>query len=337
MNSNGQPVNSSGIAERLLSPVRRLAVRVGRRLVAFGAENGAGLRESLQDMFEGHSDHKPGFGVEERDMLMNIVGFHESRADDVMVPRADIVAVEENCNLETLFQAFHKGGHSRIPVYRETLDDPLGMVHIKDVVRILADGLEAVNAGKGQPEERKDFHLNKLLRDILFVPHSMPAADLLVRMQATRVHLALVIDEYGGTDGLVSIEDLVEEIVGDIEDEHDTGEEPLLVRLPSGGIRASARAEIADLVEMTGLDLLPEDDEEVDTLGGLVVSLAGRVPQRGELILHSAGLEFEVTEADPRRIKRLSIRPVASESPPLPPSPTSASSPPVSPSRSASA
>ena len=286
--------------ERLLLPLRRGAARLGRLLTRIGAENGTGLRESLQDMLGEHPGHPRAFADEERDMLMNIVGFHESRANDVMVPRADIVAVEENCTLEGLLCAFRKGGHSRIPVYRETLDDPLGMVHIKDVLRFLAP----VALGEDKP-----FLLKRMLRDVLFVPHSMPAPDLLVRMQATRVHLALVIDEYGGTDGLVSIEDLVEEIVGDIEDEHDSGGAPLLVRLPGGGIQASARAPIADLAEMTGLHLLPEEEEEeVDTLGGLVVFLAGRVPQRGELITHPAGLEFEIQEADPRRIKRLHIR-----------------------------
>ena len=306
MNNNNNPPMS--FKERLLAPLRRLASRLGRRLMGMGAENGAGLRESLQDMLEEHPDHAHTLGAEERDMLMNIVGFHESRADDVMVPRADIIAVEENCDLEGLLQAFRKGGHSRIPVYRETLDDPRGMVHIKDVLRFLAP---ADGSASGKEES---FRLKSLSRELLFVPPSMPAADLLVRMQATRVHLALVIDEYGGTDGLVSIEDLVEEIVGDIEDEHDTGESTLLVRLPNGDIQASARAPIEELAVMTGLDLLPEEEEEeVDTLGGLVVFLAGRVPQRGELIFHPAGLEFEVREADPRRIKRLYIRTKATQ------------------------
>lgn len=289
--------------EKILALPRRWSVRLGRRLIGLGAENGAGLRESLEDILHENPDHPRAIGVEERDMLMNIVGFHESRASDVMVPRADIIAVEENCALEELLQVFRKEGHSRIPVYRETLDDPLGMVHIKDVVRFLTPD----NTG-GTSERKNDFALKPLIRSLLFIPPSMPAADLLVRMQATRMHLALVIDEYGGTDGLVSIEDLVEEIVGDIEDEHDTEEGPLLVRTPSGGIQASARAPIAELAEMTGLDLLPDDEEEeVDTLGGLVVFLAGRVPQRGELISHPAGLEFEIREADPRRIKRLYI------------------------------
>ncbi|MCY4049236.1 MAG: hemolysin family protein [Hyphomicrobiales bacterium] len=291
------------LREKILAIPRRWCVRLGRRLISLGAENNAGLRESLEDILHENSDSPRAIGEEERDMLMNIVGFHEARADDVMVPRADIVAVEENCTLEELLQVFRKEGHSRIPVYRENLDDPRGMVHIKDVVRSLASG-----DADDVPGRKNNFTLKPLMRRLLFVPPSMPAADLLVRMQTARMHLALVIDEYGGTDGLVSIEDLVEEIVGDIEDEHDIGEGPLLVRLPSGGIKASARAPIADLAEMTGLDLLPDDEEEeVDTLGGLVVFLAGRVPQRGELISHPAGLEFEVREADPRRIKRLLI------------------------------
>ena len=289
--------------EKVFALPRRWVWRLGRRLVGLGAENGAGLRASIEDILHENPDNPSAIGEEERDMLMNIVGFHEARADDVMVPRADIVAVEENCGLEEFLQAFRKGGHSRIPVYRENLDDPLGMVHIKDVVRFLADDSTNDDSAK-----KSNFALKPLLRSLLFVPPSMPAADLLVRMQTTRMHLALVIDEYGGTDGLVSIENLVEEIVGDIEDEHDTEEGPLLVRLPHGGIQASARAPIEELAEMTGLDLLPEgEEEEIDTLGGLVFFLAGRVPQRGELISHPAGLEFEIREADPRRIKRLYI------------------------------
>ncbi len=188
-----------------------------------------------------------------------------------------------------------------MPIYRETLDDPTGMVHIKDVIQFLIPPDDG-NARK------EPFSLKAIRRDLLFVPPSMPALDLLVKMQTTRVHLALVIDEYGGTDGLVSIEDLVEEIVGEIEDEHDTDEGPALARRDDGTIDADARAPIEELEEMLGVKLVDEEsDDDVDTLGGLVFSLVGRVPLRGELIKHPSGLEFEVRDADARRLKKLRI------------------------------
>jgi CBS domain containing-hemolysin-like protein len=194
-----------------------------------------------------------------------------------------------------------------MPVYRETLDDPVGMVHIKDVVEYLTPSDEA--AGE-VASGSKPFALKNVRRDVLFVPPSMPALDLLLKMQTTRIHLALVIDEYGGTDGLVSIEDLVEEIVGDIEDEHDTDEGPVLVTRADGTIEADARAPIEELEALLGLKLVDEDSEDdVETLGGLIFAMVGRVPVRGELIRHPQGFEFEVRDADPRRIKKLRVRP----------------------------
>jgi len=231
----------------------------------------------------------------ERELLLNILHFGELRADDVMVPRADIVAVPVDISLAELVHVFNDKQHSRLPVYRDSLDDVVGFVHVKDVM-----------ARWGQTGS---FQLRDLVRTVLFAPPSMPVPDLLIRMRTTRIHMALVIDEYGGVDGLVTIEDLVEEIVGDIEDEYDVAEMPQLQQKPDGSYEADARAPIDKFEERIGRDLLPdEEDEYIDTLGGLVVSLVGRVPQRGELVTHPAGLEFEVLDADPRRVKRLRIR-----------------------------
>jgi CBS domain containing-hemolysin-like protein len=203
--------------------------------------------------------------------------------------------------MSELVQLFREAQHSRLPVYRETLDDPTGLVHVKDVLALLQD---APGGGYRLPE----VPIAGLRRPVLFVPPSMRALDLLLKMQTSHTHLALVIDEYGGTDGLVSIEDIIEQIVGDIADEHD--EESMSVRAEGDGFVADARLELEDFTEQTGMELTPPDDEEgIDTLGGLVVSLLGRVPQRGEIVEAPAGFVFEVLEADPRRIKRLRIRP----------------------------
>jgi CBS domain containing-hemolysin-like protein len=238
-------------------------------------------------------------------MLANLLKFGELRVADVMVPRADIVAVEESTSLCDLVRAFREAQHSRLPVYRETLDDPVGLIHIKDVMALVEIGPDGLLRWPDVP-------ITKAKRDVLFVPPSMPARELLLKMQTTHMHMALVIDEYGGTDGLVSIEDLVEEIVGDIDDEHDVDEAPQLKPLANGAFDADARLDLEDFKEETGIALAPEDpEEEVDTLGGLVVSILGRLPQRGEIVPSPLGYEFEVLEADPRRIKRLRIRPTA--------------------------
>lgn len=248
-------------------------------------------------------------------MLVNILNFGELRVEDVMVPRADVVGVEENASLDDVLRLYRESSHSRMPIYRETLDDPIGMVHLKDVLAWFAPPENESAAA------RPAFSLRSIRRNVLFVPPSMPALDLLVKMQATRIHLALVIDEYGGTDGLVSIEDLVEEIVGEIEDEHDIDSGPALVRREDGSIDADARCPIEDLEEMIGLRLVEEENEDdVDTLAGLVFSLLGRVPLRGELVRHPAGLEFEVKDADPRRIKRMRIHLLSAAEKAAPPS-----------------
>jgi CBS domain containing-hemolysin-like protein len=253
------------------------------------------LRESLEDAIQEADESGIELDREERTMLRNILAFGELAVDDVMVPRADIEAVEVNLGLAELVAAFREAGHSRLPIYRETLDDILGMVHVKDLLRFW-----------GADEE---FSLARIKRPVLFVPPSLPLPDLLIRMQSQRVHMAIVVDEYGGTDGLVTIEDLVEEIVGEIEDEYDEHEAPLLVARPDGVWDADARAPIDDLERETHLNLVPEDvEEDIDTLGGLVFWLLGRVPAAGEEVMHPAGLVFEVVEADPRTVKRLRIR-----------------------------
>jgi CBS domain containing-hemolysin-like protein len=238
-----------------------------------------------------------------------------------MVPRADIVAVAADTTLGELLNLFRTAGHSRLPVYGETLDDPKGMVHIRDFLDFIAERADDRTARRRREGEgpapapsliRVDLSMSlsaaKILRPVLFVPRSMPAIDLLVRMQATRTHMALVIDEYGGTDGLVSIEDLVEMVVGDIEDEHDDATALSVVQSSDGTFIADARASLDEVKESLGVDL--NDDvsaEDIDTIGGFIVTLAGRVPSRGELIAGPENLEFEVLDADPRRVKRLRI------------------------------
>lgn len=234
-----------------------------------------------------------------RDMIERVLAFYEKGVADVMIPRADIVAVDSTTPLDELIRAFADGGHSRMPIYRGDLDDPIGMVHLKDVVHLIA-----------HPEEARAIDgpvLKRIKRDILFVPPSMRITDLLLRMQQTRIHMAVVIDEYGGTDGVATIEDLVEEIVGDINDEHDEDDAPAIRPHPGGGWEADARVELTELAEATGFPLVVQD-EEIDTIGGLVFSLAGRVPQRGEVLSHESGFEFEVTEADARKIRKIRIR-----------------------------
>ena len=234
--------------------------------------------------------------------------FHQLRVDDVMVPRADIIAVDTTTELHDLACAFKDAGHSRLPVFQDTLDNPLGMIHIKDLMPYLM--LDAKGRSGKTYANRKVVQY--IRRPVLFVPPSMLAQDLLRRMQARRIHMAIVVDEYGGTDGIVTLEDLVEPIVGDIEDEHDDAEAQLTKIAGSGAKalwEADARVTIDDFEHAFGRDFAtPDEEEDVDTLGGLVFTLAGRVPERGEIIHHPDGIEFEVIDADPRRVKKLRIR-----------------------------
>ena len=233
---------------------------------------------------------------EEKNMLNNVIGFGESRVEDCMVPRADIVGLELDTDVKDILKIFSESNHSRIPVYKETLDNPIGMLHMKDLISVFSD------------KNFDDIDIEKFLREILFVPPSMKSRDLLVRMQTSRIHMALVIDEYGGTDGLVTIEDLIEEIIGEIEDE--LFEEDLdRIKIYDNYIDSSARASIEEINDIVGKSLFTDDiDEEINTIGGLVFVLAGRVPQRGELINHPLGFEIEITDADSRRIKKVRLR-----------------------------
>jgi len=263
----------------------------------FGHNNGQTLRQSLEEVIEDHNGS--GLQPEEQMLLTNVLSFGELRVDDIMIPRADIVAVDEDAGLDEVLKIMNVTAHSRMPIYRGTLDEPVGLLHIKDLLLALGSKIDKKN---------NSFPLSEIRREILFVPPSMPIADLLIRMQTSRIHMALVIDEYGGTDGLVTLEDLVEQIVGEIEDEHDLDEETLILETDKGLYDCSARALVVDFEELLGVDLLPDkEDDEIDTMGGFIFSLVKRVPRRGEILRHESGLEFEILDADPRRVKRLRI------------------------------
>lgn len=238
-----------------------------------------------------------------KDMILKAAGFDKLRVADVMRPRADIVALDVSATLAEAARLFSESQHSRLPIYRENLDDPQGFVHVRDVMAVMAPGEEGQLRAK--PGDRI---LSRVKREILYVPPSMKLSSLLLKMQSSRIHLALVVDEYGGTDGLVSMEDIVEQIVGEIDDEHDV-DSPLIQERPGGAFEADGRADIAKLATRLQLDLsLPDHEDEFDTAGGLAVALAGRVPQRGEILHHPAGVDLEVIDADPRRVKRVRLR-----------------------------
>ena len=238
------------------------------------------------------------------DLVDQAEAFQTVTVADVMIPRADIVALEIEAPLSAVAAHFIDSGHSRLPVYRETLDDPVGFVHIRDVFKLIAS-----NVASASPDEAV---LGRLRRESLYVPPSMRAADLLVRMQARHIHLAMVIDEFGGVDGLVTLENVIEAVVGEIDDEHDVAEAVHITPRPGGVFEVDARAELAELEAALGRPLpRPDEGDESDTIAGLVSAIAGRVPQRGEVIDLGGGLEAEVVDADPRRIKRLRLRPSA--------------------------
>jgi len=278
-----------------------------RRLARFlGADDDTqAIRESIEEVIEESERENAQLSPQERTMLTNLLRFGETRVEDVMVPRGDIVAVEEKTSLGDLIARFREQQHSRIPIYRETLDEPIGVIHVKDVLGLIE---RAPDGTLRWP----DVPIASLKREIEVVPPSMPARDLLLLMQRSHSHLALVIDEYGGTDGLVSIEDLVEEIVGDIDDEHDTDDAPRAKPLPGGAFEADARMSLEDFEEQTGIALkTPDPEAEVDTLAGLVVALMGRLPKRGEIVTDPSDVTFEILEADPRRVRRVKIKPPA--------------------------
>jgi len=254
----------------------------------------ATVRETLEELIEESDEGEAPIDDDQRTLLTNILHLRDRTVDDVMIPRVDIVAVEHSQSYDEIAKTLVGKGHSRAPIYRDSLDDIIGMIHIRDVLG--ADG------------SSPDFNVGKIARKLLFVSPSMRVLELLLEMRTTRIHMALVVDEYGGTDGLVTIEDLVEEIVGEIEDEHDHEKEPEIKRMDDGELEADARVTVEVFEEQFGQVLTTEERDEIDTLGGLVFTLAGRVPTRGELIAHPSGIEFEVLEADPRRVYRLRIR-----------------------------
>jgi CBS domain containing-hemolysin-like protein len=277
----------------------------GLKTLIFGEESEQSLRKEIEEAIDdyddeagdGAPDKKGDLSAIERQMLRNLLHFSEHTVDDVAVPRADIIAIEEKASFDELAALFADAGHSRIPVYRETLDTIVGMIHIRDAFAILA--------GKAPPPET----LAPLIRQPLYVPESMGALDLLAEMRAKRTHLAIVLDEYSGTEGLLTFEDLVEEIVGEVEDEHDEAPEAMLVPLEDGLWEADARAELEDVAEEID-PRLAEIEEDVDTLGGLAFVIAGRVPEAGEILEHEqSGWKLEVLAGDNRRVTRLRLHP----------------------------
>jgi CBS domain containing-hemolysin-like protein len=286
---NGGPPRGNGDSER---PTRGLKGWLRQLL---GSRSGESMRDELGDLIEEREELAEPIDPQERTLIGNILKLHELSAADVMVQRVDIIGLDVETPFPEVVRQFVEQGHSRLPVYRETLDDVVGFVHIKDVLARLVED---------RPEG-----LAKLVRKILVVAPSMPLLDLLMQMRLSRIHMAMVVDEFGGIDGLVTIEDLIEEIVGEIEDEHDDAAEPQLVRRPDGSVVADARTPINEFEERFAVRLVtPDSEEDVDSLGGLVFTLAGRVPSRGEVIEHPSGIEFEVLDADPRRVKRLRVR-----------------------------
>jgi hemolysin (HlyC) family protein len=285
--SSGQPE-----AERPFALLRQL-LRLIRR-----PRNGENLRDTIDEMIEEPESGGPDpLSPQERVLIGNILKVHDRSAADAMVPRVDIVALDAETPFPDVVRSMVEHGHSRVPVFRETLDDVIGFIHVKDVL--------------GPTAERRPAKLSALLRKVLFVAPSLPILDVLVQMRQARTHIAMVVDEFGGIDGLVTIEDVIEEIVGEIEDEFDVSLAPSLIERADGALIADARAAIDAVEERCGVRLRPAGDEEgVDTLGGLVSTLAGRVPKRGDVIVHPAGIEFEVLDADPRRVKRLRVRSV---------------------------
>ncbi len=284
----------------------------------FGFKTSATLRQNLEEALSQEDALDAAFSPEERTLIRNILRLRETRVADVMVPRADIAAVDADTTLAELLGLFEASGHSRMPVYRETLDDAIGMVHIKDLITHIT-GKARIEPSVEEEDGRLDvgkvdlditLEAARLVRAVLFVPPSMPATDLLQKMQATHIQMALVIDEYGGTDGIVSIEDIVETIVGEIDDEHDDEDGPLVKTVQDGVYLADARADLDEVRAAIGPSFSFADyDEDVDTLGGLLFAALGRIPVRGEVIVSDdlPGWEIEVLDADPRRIKTVRL------------------------------
>lgn len=335
------PLPTAAETERSAERHERWIDRLRHRL---GLKQNTSIRQNLEEVLEENAPASAGFTPEERSMLKNILELRESGVGDLAQPRADIIAVQKDISLGGLMQAFEDAGHTRLVVFDDTLDDPVGMVHIKDLVTHLFNeakkasrkrrsGTRGQAKAETKPEARSEtrsdqkpdakngvldlgavdlaaaLSSSRLIRPILFVPPSMPAIDLLARMQATRIQLALVVDEYGGTDGLIAMEDIVESIVGDIEDEHDVDDGKTIAVIADGSYIADARATLEEVRDSLGPDFDPGEEvsDEVDTLGGYLTVLAGHVPVRGEVVAGRGDFEFEVVDADPRRVKRVKI------------------------------
>jgi CBS domain containing-hemolysin-like protein len=324
---SGFELRPHGPDHRLAREREPLVIRINRMIRALFGWSPASIRADLKVLLEGETAAETGFSPDESRMLRNILMLRERRLEDLMVPRGDIVAVQQDIPLSDLFRVFQNASHSRLVVYNDTLDEPVGMVHIRDLLAFMtaraAAPAHAVAPQEPAAADGADAPLDltavdlamplsatRIVRTILFVPPSMPAIDLLAKMQATHTHLALVIDEYGGTEGLASIEDLVEEIVGDIEDEHDEVAERAVIRQPDGSWIAAGRAGLDEAVAVIGRDFdVGGAVEEVDTVGGYIVMRIGRVPVRGELIPGPGAFEIEILDADPRRVKRVRVYP----------------------------
>jgi magnesium and cobalt transporter len=276
---------------------RGLARRFRRR------DKNEAVREAIEELIEESPESDTPISDDQRVLLANILKLNDKTVRDVMVPRIDIVGIAADTPLDAVVRLIQTEAHSRYPIYREALDDVIGMVHIKDVLAYWGTS--------------KKFNLRDILRRVVFVAPTLPVLDMLVEMRQSRTHMALVVDEFGGTDGLLTIEDLVEEIVGEIEDEHDVAQAPTLARRNDGTFDVNGRTPVEMLEQEIGSVLSDDERREVDTVGGLIFSLLGRIPERGEVVTHPSGVEFEILQVDPRRIRRLRVRPPAS-SPPVP-------------------
>ncbi|MEI6204164.1 MAG: hemolysin family protein [Enhydrobacter sp.] len=256
------------------------------------------VREAIEELIEETPESDTPISDDQRVLLANILKLRDKTVRDVMVPRVDIVGIAADTPIDAVVRLIQTEAHSRYPIYRESLDDVIGMVHIKDVL---------VYWGTA-----KKFNLRDILRRVVFVAPTMPVLDMLLDMRRQRTHMALVVDEFGGTDGLLTIEDLVEEIVGEIEDEHDVAQPPVMARRNDGTLDMNGRTPIELLEQEIGPVVSEDERREVDTVGGLIFSLLGRIPERGEVVLHPSGVEFEILQVDPRRIRRLRVRPPVS-------------------------
>jgi CBS domain containing-hemolysin-like protein len=295
--STAEPPHSSTGALSADTPsngglLRAILRRLRRR------EKNEAVREAIEELIEETPESDTPISDDQRVLLANILKLRDKTVRDVMVPRVDIIGIAANTPLDEVVRLIQSEAHSRYPVYRESLDDVIGMVHIKDVLAYWGTS--------------KKFNLRDILRRVVFVAPTLPVLDMLLDMRRQRTHMALVVDEFGGTDGLLTIEDLVEEIVGEIEDEHDVAQPPTLARRNDGTLDVNGRTPVEMLEQEIGPVLSEDERREIDTVGGLIFSLLGRIPERGEVVRHPSGVEFEILDVDPRRIRRLRVRPPAS-------------------------